>query len=95
MTAIETIIVGAGGRGNAYGKFALEYPHELSVVGVAEPDPIRRERLVRLHDIAPNMVFEDWQALLASSEMHASTILNCTMGSFPFRVDYAYAGAGL
>ncbi len=84
MTAIETIIVGAGGRGNAYGKFALEYPHELSVVGVAEPDPIRRERLVRLHDIAPNMVFEDWQALLASSEMHASTILNCTMDRFHF-----------
>ena len=84
MTAIETIIVGAGGRGNAYGKFALEHPHELNVVGVAEPDPIRRERLVRLHDIAPDMVFEDWQALLASAEMRASTILNCTMDRFHF-----------
>ena len=51
MVAIDTIIVGAGGRGNAYGGFALEYPHELNVVGVAEPDPIRRDGFVSRHDI--------------------------------------------
>ncbi len=79
MKAIDTIIVGAGGRGNAYGGFALEYPGEMRVVGVAEPDPIRRERFVGLHDIAPDMVFDDWQTLLAAGEKRAATIINCTM----------------
>ena len=79
MTPIDAIIVGAGGRGNAYGQFALEYPQELSVVGVAEPDPIRRERMVTRHDIAPQMIYENWQSLLASPEKKASAIINCTM----------------
>ena len=79
MTAIETIIVGAGGRGNAYGKFALEYPRELNVMGVAEPDPIRRDRLARAHDIAPDMIFDNWQDLLDAPTRRSATILNCTM----------------
>ena len=84
MTAIGTIIVGAGGRGNAYGGFALEYPKELNVVGVAEPDPVRRERFVTQHDIAPDMIFHDWQSLLASGEKRAATAINCTMDRFHF-----------
>ena len=79
MTAIETIIVGAGGRGNSYGKFALEYPRELNVMGVAEPDPIRRDRLARAHDIAPDMIFDNWQDLLDAPTRRSATILNCTM----------------
>ena len=79
MTAIDTIIVGAGGRGNSYGGFALKYPRELNVVGIAEPDPLRRERFVGLHDIAPDMVFHDWQSLLATGKRQAATIINCTM----------------
>jgi len=79
MTAIETIIVGAGGRGNAYGNFALEHPQELNVVGVAEPDDIRRDRIVRYHDVSPDMQFKDWQSLLENGEKRAQTIINCTM----------------
>ena len=79
MTAIDTIIVGAGGRGKAYSKFALEYPRELRVVGVAEPDPQKRQRLVRDHDIPPQMAFEDWQSLLSAPGKKAETIINCTM----------------
>jgi predicted dehydrogenase len=77
--AVDTIIVGAGGRGNAYGKFAQEYPHELNVVGVAEPDKLRRDRLVTYHDVAPEMIFQDWQSLVASDKKLASAIFNCTM----------------
>lgn len=79
MTAIDTIIVGAGGRGKAYSKFALEYPQELRVVGVAEPDPQKRESLARDHDISGDMTFEDWQSLLKMPGKKAATIINCTM----------------
>lgn len=79
MTAIDTIIVGAGGRGKAYSKFALDYPSELRVVGVAEPDPLKRQTLARDHSIAPEMAFEDWQSLLSAPEKKAPAIINCTM----------------
>jgi predicted dehydrogenase len=79
MPAVDTIIVGAGGRGNAYGKFALEYPDELNVVGVAEPDELRRNRLVTFHDIAPDMIFNDWESIVNNGNKLASTIMNCTM----------------
>ena len=85
MTAIDTIIVGAGSRGNAYGQYALEYPRELKVVGVAEPDQVRRNRFIGLHDIAPDMIFDDWKSLLASPGKRASTIVNCTMDRSHFQ----------
>lgn len=84
MNAIDAIIVGAGGRGNAYGDFALEHPREMRVVGLAEPDAFRRERFVGRHDIAPDMVFNDWQTLLESGEKKAATVINCTMDRFHF-----------
>lgn len=84
MDTIDTIIVGAGGRGNAYGNFAIAYPNEMRVVGIAEPDPVRRERFVSQHDIAPNMVFPDWESLLDSDEKKAATIINCTMDRLHF-----------
>jgi len=79
MNPVDTIIVGAGGRGNAYSKFAMEHPQELTVTGVAEPDQIRRERMMTYHDIAPDKAYDGWESLLALGEKQASTIINCTM----------------
>ncbi|MCY3833705.1 MAG: Gfo/Idh/MocA family oxidoreductase [Chloroflexi bacterium] len=79
MAAVDTIVVGAGGRGLAYGRFANEYPREMRVVGLAEPDPIRRQRFLSEHKVAQAMIFHDWQSLLASSSQRATAIINCTM----------------
>ena len=84
MAAIDTIIVGAGSRGMAYGRFAKENPHELQVVGLAEPDPIRRARFLSEHEIAPDMIFDDWQSLLATNRKMAASIINCTMDRMHF-----------
>ena len=84
MAAIDTIIVGAGSRGLAYSRFATAYPRELNVVGLAEPDPIRRERFLSEHDIAPHMVFKDWQSLLEGGRKLAATVINCTMDRMHF-----------
>ena len=94
MAAIDTIIVGAGGRGNAYANFALQFPRKLNVVGVAEPDAYRRERLCRAHDIAPDMIFHDWQSLLASNQRRAKTIINCTMDRLHYESTMSMLEAG-
>lgn len=84
MVAIDAIIVGAGGRGLAYGRFATEHPGDLKIVGFAEPDPIRRERFLSEHDITPEMVFDDWQSLLDRGRRLATAAINCTMDRMHF-----------
>jgi len=91
---VETIIVGAGGRGRAYSKFALEYPHEMDVIGIAEPDELRRERLVTDHDISPDMIFNDWQSLLQAGDKKATAIINCTMDRSHFESTMKMLEAG-
>ncbi len=58
---ITAITLGAGARGNIYGNYALEYPEQIRIVGVAEPIPIRRERHVRDHGIPDEAAFTTWE----------------------------------
>lgn len=58
---LKAIVCGAGNRGNVYGDYAVEYPEELDIVGVAEPIPIRQERFADKHDIKNKHRFETWE----------------------------------
>ena len=55
------IVCGAGNRGNVYGDYAVEFPTELNIVGVAEPIPIRIDRFSQKHDIDPSNQFVTWE----------------------------------
>lgn len=92
--AVETIIVGAGGRGYEYSKFGLEYPREMEVVGIAEPDDLRRERIVTAHDISPDMIYNDWHSLLQSGDKKARAVINCTMDRLHFESTMQMLEAG-
>lgn len=62
----DLLVLGAGNRGGrAYGGYALEHPEQFRVVGVAEPDRRRRERMVDAHDLAEERVYTDWRDALA------------------------------
>lgn len=75
MTAV---VIGAGSRGtHAYAPYALRYPHELSIVGVAEPIESRRARLVELHAIDPQKSLPSWEELLSLPRM-ADAAFICT-----------------
>jgi predicted dehydrogenase len=58
---IKAIVVGAGNRGNVYGGYALKYPDQLDIVGVAEPIPLRQQRFVDKHKIAEDRRFVTWE----------------------------------
>jgi len=58
---ITAIVVGAGGRGNTYGNYALEYANELDIVGVAEPISIRNSRFSKKHAIENENRFTTWE----------------------------------
>ncbi len=58
---ITAITCGAGARGNVYGNYALQYPEQLKIVGVAEPIPARNLRYTRLHNIPDSNRFVTWE----------------------------------
>ena len=58
---LKAIVCGAGNRGNVYGNYALQFPNELDIVGVAEPISIRIDRFSNKHDIRKRNQFETWE----------------------------------
>ena len=58
---LTAIVLGAGNRGNVYGNFAVKFPGELDIVGVAEPIDIRRERFSKKHNIPKERQFITWE----------------------------------
>lgn len=58
---ITAITLGAGARGNVYGNYAVQFPRELDIVGVAEPIPIRNERYAKKHNIPDEKRFVTWE----------------------------------
>jgi predicted dehydrogenase len=64
MRSIRIAVLGAGGRGNAYGDYLLRHPAEGRVVAVAEPDERRRALYAQRHGLIPEAQFPTWQELL-------------------------------
>ena len=58
---ITAITCGAGARGNVYGNYAVEYPDQLKIVGVAEPIPLRIKRYSTKHVILGENQFVTWE----------------------------------
>lgn len=58
---ITAITLGAGNRGNVYGNYALQYPDQLDIVGVAEPITIRNKRFCVAHNIEADNSFTTWE----------------------------------
>lgn len=50
--AKTAILIGAGIRGNRFGKYAFNNPHQLRMVGIADADHSRCEAFVNQHSIA-------------------------------------------
>ena len=58
---LTAIVIGAGNRGNVYASYALRFPEELKIVGVAEPVPHKNERFAKAHQIPEENRFKTWE----------------------------------
>jgi predicted dehydrogenase len=72
---VSIVIIGAGDRGTTYASYALENPSMAKVVGVAEPQTFRRERLVKEHKIPEKNVFADWSDLAKQSQLADAAVI--------------------
>ena len=78
LKKVTAILLGAGHRGaDAYASYALQYPEELTFVGVAEPRRERREEFKLAHNIEDKYAVESWEELLAFPRL-ADLVLICT-----------------
>lgn len=75
---VTAIIVGAGFRSLAYAAYSEMAPDKLKIVGVAEPDPIRRRDTAIRFNIPEDMIFESSDEL-AQHERLADAVINGTM----------------
>ena len=58
---VTAVVIGAGNRGNVYAGYALKYPKELKIVGVAEPIEFRRKRFSEAHGIPKEHQWVTWE----------------------------------
>ena len=70
-------LIGAGNRGAfAYAPYALQHPDKAKFVAVADPDPEKRTYFAKTHGIAPEMVFETDEALLAQPQLADAILIS-------------------
>ena len=83
MKTVTAVLLGAGGRGYTYGRYALDYPNEIKFVAVAEPNRDRREKFCKLHNIDDSLAFESWEELLDKPQMADAAVI-CTQDRMHF-----------
>ena len=73
---VSVITIGAGGRGNTYGDYAIAYPNEMNIVGVAEPISIRNERYATKHSIPDENRFVTWEHVFERPKFADAVIIS-------------------
>ena len=75
---VTAIIVGAGHRAFVYSKLAKTDPDKLKIVGVADPNPVRRQKAMEEFGFGEDMCFESADELAEKGKL-ADAIINGTM----------------
>jgi len=73
---VRVITLGAGNRGNVYGNYAVRYPEEMDIVGVAEPIPLRNERYATKHNIPAENRFPTWERVFDRPKFADAVIIS-------------------
>ncbi|HQZ97960.1 MAG TPA: hypothetical protein PLP21_16690, partial [Pyrinomonadaceae bacterium] len=73
---VTAITLGAGSRGNVYGNYAVSYPKNLDIIGVAEPIKIRNERYTKKHNIPESNRFDTWERVFERPKFADAIIIS-------------------
>jgi hypothetical protein len=75
---ITAVIVGAGHRSLIYASYAQKHPDLLQIVGVAEPNALRRSQVAETYNLPPERCFKSAEELAAQPKL-ADAVINGTM----------------
>ncbi len=75
---LTAVIVGGGHRSFTYAQLAIEDPTSLKIVGIADPNPDRRKKAMKMFGFGEDCCFETAQEM-ASVPKFADAVINGTM----------------
>ena len=75
---ITAVIVGAGHRSLCYASYAQSHPDQLKIVGIAEPNELRRKQTAQTYHLPPEACFNS-AFDLAGKPPIADAVINGTM----------------
>jgi predicted dehydrogenase len=78
---ITAVIVGAGHRSVIYSSYALKHPEELKIVGVVDPNDIRRNNIATTYNIPEEYCFNSVEELVKLPAI-ADAAINGTMDKY-------------
>ncbi|HEU4608467.1 MAG TPA: Gfo/Idh/MocA family oxidoreductase, partial [Chitinophagaceae bacterium] len=72
---VTAVLIGAGHRGTIYASYAIKYPKELKIAGVADSNEIRRQKTARQHQIPADHCFDSWEKLFEGPKIADAVII--------------------
>ncbi|MFD2332755.1 Gfo/Idh/MocA family protein [Cohnella sp. GCM10020058] len=81
---VTVVIVGAGSRAMNYASYALKHPDAMRIVGVVEPNPVRRAHTASLYDLPADRCFDSVDALVSRPQL-ADAVINGTLDAHHVR----------
>ncbi len=75
---VTAVIVGGGHRSFTYAQLAIEDPSALKIVGIADPNPDRRKKAMKMFGFGEDRCFETAQQMAAVPKF-ADAVINGTM----------------
>lgn len=76
VKTVTAITLGAGNRGNVYGGYAVKFPNDLKIVGVAEPNTFRNDRYAKTHNIVAENRFNTWEDVFKRPKFADAVIIS-------------------
>ena len=73
---VTAITLGAGNRGTVYGNYAVKFPNDLKIVGVAEPNAFRNDRYAKTHSISQDNRFNTWEDVFKRQKFADAIIIS-------------------
>ncbi|XP_076472344.1 putative oxidoreductase YteT isoform X1 [Babylonia areolata] len=74
---VTCVLIGAGNRGFRYAFYAVAFPQDFKIVGVADPRDFYRKRVQNEHDIPDKFAFQSWTEA-AEKEKFADCVIIAT-----------------
>ncbi len=96
MTASEpvsVVLVGAGNRADVYSRVSLTHPDKLKIVGVVDPDPVRRGIMAERYRVPDEFCFESVGDFISRPKF-ADAAINGTMDSLHVKTSIPILDAG-
>lgn len=73
---VTVIVIGAGGRGNAYAGYAEKFPNTLNVIGVSDINEYRKNKMGDSFNIPAEHRFGDWSEVFTVPKFADAVIIS-------------------